>query len=336
MIYPKYINEKSNIGVCAPSAGITNEIKHKRLDNAKLKFNSLGNKIIETNSVRTCVNGRSNSIDIRVKELMSLYTNKDIELIICATGGEFLLEILPYIDFDIIKNNIKWLQGYSDPTALLFTITTNYDIATIYSYNFGTYGMDKWHKSVEDSIKLVSGKINTQYELDYYEDGFYDYETGLEGFHQDKIIEWKNLNRKDINIKGRIIGGCIDIIMSLIGTKFDNTKNFIEKYKEDGIIWYFDNCELSYEDLTRALWQLKNAGWFKYSNGIIFGRSMCNSSYFNNTIDEILNNALDDLNIPIIYDFDIGHKHPQVSIINGSIATVVSNEKEKYIVQELL
>ena len=35
MIYPKFINKKDTIGICAPSDGITNKLKLKRLDNAK-------------------------------------------------------------------------------------------------------------------------------------------------------------------------------------------------------------------------------------------------------------------------------------------------------------
>lgn len=50
----------------------------------------------------------------------------------CASGGEFLLEILPYIDFDLLKNNPKFVCGFSDPTGLLYPITTKCDIATIY------------------------------------------------------------------------------------------------------------------------------------------------------------------------------------------------------------
>ena len=47
----------------------------------------------------------------------------------------------------LIRNHPKWLQGYSDPTGLLFTITTNLDIATIYADNFCVFGMKPWYKS---------------------------------------------------------------------------------------------------------------------------------------------------------------------------------------------
>ena len=48
-----------------------------------------------------------------------------------------------------------------------------------------------------------------------------------------------------MDVTGRLIGGCIDVLKDIIGTKYDGTLDFIEKYKDDGIIWYFDNFALS-------------------------------------------------------------------------------------------
>ena len=336
MIYPRHIKKNDTIGIVPIIGGITNELKIKRLENAKRMLKEYGFNTIETKSTRQSINGKSNEEKIISKELEELYNNKDISLIISATGGDFLVELLPYINYNTIKKNIKWIQGYSDPTALLFTITTNLDIATIYSYNIGTYGMNKWHKSIYDNINLLEGKINTQNNYEYYENSYTQMITGLEEFSEDKKVEWKSLDNKNITMKGRIIGGCLDVLLSLIGTKYDKTKQFIDKYKEDGIIWYFDNCELSIEGIIRAMWQFKNAGYFKHTKGIIFGRSMNEYSNYDITLKEALIHSFKDLNIPIIYDVDIGHKHPIVTIINGSIATISLINSKGSIKQELL
>lgn len=60
-------------------------------------------------------------------------------------------------------------------------------------------------------------------------------------------------------------------LTDLFGTRFDHVKEFITKYKDDGIVWYFDNCELSCEDIVRTLWKFKDNGWFLYCKGIVFG-----------------------------------------------------------------
>ena len=279
MIYPEFIRERDTIGVSAPSAGLTEPLRINTLNNAVKKFEEKGYKILLTPNVRKNEDGVSSSATIRSLELASLYQNKDVKAIICATGGEFLVEMLSCFDFSVVQKNIKWLQGYSDPTGLLFTITTNFDIATIYGSNFAGFGMDTWHESLENNLGVLEGKLLMQKSFLKYESMRVDMVTGREGYHLDTPVYWKILNQgKEVSFKGRIIGGCIDIITKLFGTRFDKTKEFIEKYKEDGIIWYFDNCELSMEDMVRTLWKFKDNGWFQYTTGIIFGRSATNYS----------------------------------------------------------
>lgn len=336
MIYPQFIKKGDTIGVTAPSDGVTDELKVKRLDNAIKKLNNYGYNIIETASIRKSNKGKSNESNVQAKELEELFLKDDVKAIICASGGDFLLEMLPYFDFDIVLEHPKWLQGYSDPTGLLFTITTNLDIATIYGDNFKTFGMNDWHKSLINNLNILEGNIITQNSFKKYESEDIPYVTGLEGYNLTEYVKWHNLNNeKEIVIKGRIIGGCLDLLNELFGTKYDKTKEFIEKYKNDGIIWYFDNCELSSEGLIRTLWKFKDNGWFNHCKGILFGRSMTNSSYYDITFEEALKHSLNDLNIPIITDMDFGHVSPRMTIINGAIATIKSKDGQGSIEFEL-
>ncbi len=336
MIYPTFIKKGDTIGVPAPSNGIIREVKVNQLNMAIKKFEEKGYSILETDHVRTNENYASCDAKVRAQELESLYKNQDVQAIICATGGEFLLEMLSYFDFSVVKNHIKWLQGYSDPTGLLFTITTNYDIATIYGHNFVGFGMDPWHESMENNLKILESNLVFQKSFSMYEGEWVEPVLGTEEYTLNTPVCWKNLNDEEkIEIKGRMIGGCIDIITELFGTRFDKTKEFIEKYKEDGIIWYFDNCELSSEDLVRTLWKFKDNGWFQYSHGVIFGRSACHESNFGITFGDAVRRVLGELNIPIIIDADFGHVPPRMTIINGAYATIVNKDGKGTIKFEL-
>ncbi len=336
MIYPQFINKGNTIGVTAPSDGITEELKVKRLDNAIKKIEDYGYKVIETASVRKSVKGKSNESNIQAKELEELFLKDDVKVIICASGGDFLLEMLPYFDFAKVSQNPKWLQGYSDPTGLLFTITTNLDIATIYADNFKAFGMENWHKSLTNNFNILEGNIIKQDSFSKYEGEDVPYTTGLESYNLTHEVKWLSLNNeKEIIIKGRLIGGCLDLLSELFGTKYDKTKEFIEKYKNDGIIWYFDNCELSSEGLIRALWKFKDNGWFKYCKGILFGRSMTNKSYYDISFKDALKHSLNDLNIPIIIDIDFGHVSPRMTLINGAIANIKYKDNKGYFEFEL-
>ncbi|CRZ34879.1 muramoyltetrapeptide carboxypeptidase LdcA involved in peptidoglycan recycling [Herbinix hemicellulosilytica] len=340
MIYPANLEKGFYIGVTATSAGFDNEPDYNRLDNAILNFEKMGYPVITTPNVKSNIKGRSCDGVTRAKELNTLFNDSKIRAVIAASGGDFLVEMLPYVDFNLIADNPKWIQGFSDTTGLNFTITTNLDIATVYSYNFSTFGMESWHKSLSDNLKILEGKDVIQESYDLYQDGYYKRITGLEGFVLEKKVEWKNIfpsgrnDEKEIEVCGRVLCGCLDCLLNLVGTKYDKTKEFVKKYKSDGILWLLESYDLNSAALTRGLWQLKEAGWFDNAVGFVFGRPAMYESFYDISYEEAVCSVLGDLNLPIILDADIGHKHPQFTVINGALAKVKSGNNKGSIVFE--
>ena len=309
MLYPNKLSERPTIGVTAMSAG-----QGKYIDKYKKSILNLENnnfQIIETASVRNETNP-SNTPDIRAKELDRVVIDSDVELVMCASGGDFLFDMIPHVNFENIKNNPKWYMGSSDPSSLLHIITTKLDMATIYGFNAASFDHDTLHKSELNALEK-------------------DEKLGTYNLTED--VYWENINEENITIKGRIIGGCIDAIKNILGTKYDYTKEFIEKYKEDGIIWYFDIFSLTAEDFYLLLIQMKEAGWLDYLKGVIVGRVKYPNSFVEMTYQDALKKVLD---VPVIFNADIGHVAPKMTIINGSIATISSSNGKGTITQELI
>lgn len=327
MIYPKFLKKGNLIGVPAPSSGAYDEAHVKRYENAVKKLKDIGFDCVLSKNINKSDKCRSASAEERAKEINDMFSDENIDMIICATGGEFLVEILPYVQFEKIVANPKYVQGFSDPTGILFPITTKYDIATIYGNNFGEYGTEEYDRSVTESLEIMQGNIVEQENYEMFENERAESVTGLEGYNFTDKVEWKVLNGTGTEMKGRIIGGCLDIIAELAGTKYDGTLEFIEKYKDDGIIWYFDNCDLSMEELIRTFWKLNELGYFKYTKGILMGRSGNNNSSLGYTVEEALKDSvISKLGFPIIYDADVSHKGPCLTIINGAVATIESKD----------
>ena len=329
MIYPKFLEEKDTIGVPAPSSGASDEKEANKVKYALNYFEESGYKVeLSKNIYKNCME-RSADAKTRGKELNEMFKSKDIDFIMCAMGGEFLIECLSYVDFNILKENPKFVAGFSDSTGLLFPITTKYDIATIYGNNFRSFGMEKYSNSHYDFLDLIKGKKFSFKSYSLYQNEKKECVTGLEPYNLTEKVEWKTLNNKEVKIKGRIIGGCFDLISELMGTKYDGVKEFIEKYRDDGIIWFFDNCEKSLEDTIRILWKMNEFDYFKYCKGIIFGRFGVTTSYIGYDTKTCLEDSvLKDLNIPIIYDADISHKKESLPILIGSIAEIECKNKK--------
>lgn len=318
MKYPKFLNKSDKIGVVALSAGVGGDYLEgykKSLVNIENK----GFKVVETASIRNNSNP-SNTPVIRAKELDSLIKDKEIYLIMCASGGDFLIEILPFVNYKNIQENPKWLMGSSDPTSILYLITTAFDIATIYGFNAHSFDQTILHECQENAFKIIEGNLIVQNSFKFYEK---ERPKNANKYNTTEKVYWENLNG-DVDITGRIIGGCLDSLRDLPGTRFDYTKKFIEKYKEDGIIWYFDVFSLTTENFYMALIQLKESGWFKHVKGVIVGRVKIPGGYTDLTYQEALKKIFK--NIPVIFNADIGHTVPKMTIINGSIAHITSND----------
>lgn len=323
MIVPKWIQKNDIIGVTACSGGKTAPVDLVRMDNGARQFLKRGYKVTETPDVRTEEKGRSAPAAERARQLHELVTNPEVTWIIQACGGDYLAEMLSYVDFDLIKKYPKWHQGYSDPTGLLFSITTNCDMATVYAGNFGDFGMAEWHKCLTDNVAVLEGKLALQESFPLYKDGFAKRITGDENYEEDTPVKWECKGNK-AEVSGRLLGGCLDVLLDLVGTRFDNTVNWCDSYKEDGILWYLESFALSSERLTCGLWHLKEAGWFRHASGFVFGRPTFFSSDYEIGYKEAVEAVLGELNVPIIFEADIGHKAPRFTMINGAKAKIVT------------
>ena len=307
MFYPKFIQKYSTLGITALSAGVGKKIDDYLLSLQRLEKESY--QIVETKSVRVN-NVRANTGEIRAQEFNELVEDPSIDMIICAAGGDFLFETLPFIDWESIQRNPKWIMGYSDPTTLLYTCTTKYDIATIYGLNGGSYDID--HPYVDMNLEYLKGNLMPQESYDWYQST----QNFLDGnLIYDQKVEW--ISSKNIDVRGRCIGGCIDALKDLIGTPFDGTLEFVQRYHEDGMIFYFDNFSMSAENLYRTLLQMKYAGYFETTKAVILGRVCFENSETGMTYVEALKKALD--KIPFVVNADIGHVIPRMTLINGAM-----------------
>ena len=326
MRYPKFLKEDSTIGVTAPSAGVGEYSADfdKSLEN--LKKNHWN--VVETSNVRT-TGDVSSPAKQRAEEFQSLLKDEKIDAIICATGGDFLTDMLPYIDTEEIKEE-KWVLGASDPTNLLYYLTTAHDIATLYGHNAGSFDAKNLHPAQTIAMEYLKGNLLSQESYELYEK---DKNHRVDGnYTLTEKVEWKSLTG-DIDMEGRLIGGCIDCLRYLPGTKYDHTKEFIEKYKEDGIIWYFDIFSMTTDDFYLTLFQLKESGWFEHIKGVLIGRVMFPGGYTSMTYEKAIKEILP--NVPIIMDADIGHVAPKMTMMNGSVAHVTYKEKKGRIEQFL-
>ena len=279
MRYPEFLKDRGTIGFVAPSMGCTTEPYRSAFDNAIKRFHSMGYKTIEGPNCR-CDSGIgiSNTPKKCAEELNESYASVDSDVLISCGGGELMCEVVPYIDFERVKQSKpKWYMGYSDNTNFTFLEATIADTAGIYGPCAGSFGMEVWHESLTDAFNLLCGrKLSfTNYPM-WEKESIKDENAPFVGYNltEKSCISSIPAVAKEsrLTMRGRLLGGCMDCLINLLGTSFDHVREFNERYSDDGIIWFLEACDLNVMGMRRAMWQMKNAGWFSNVKGFLIGR----------------------------------------------------------------
>ena len=339
MIYPAFPQKGDIIGICAPSAGVG-----VKLDSFNLSIETLrecGFEIIETASVRN-ENYPSAPADIRGAEFNSMFADDSVSMVLCASGGDYCIEMLPYIDQELAKANPKWFCGYSDPTSIEMLLTTKMDIATIYGSNAGSWDWRPLHEFQETSLSVLSGDIPVQHSYEFYSSNGFDDETMT--YEMDAPVDWKLyvpdcsyrlVTADTLNVSGRLIGGCIDVLDWIIGTPYEDLEGFCRRYADDGLIWYFDNFELSPLLLQYAIRKMQLKGLFDNAKAVIIGRTLIPRDASDGDYISQLERVFVDMNVPLIWNADIGHTKPSLTIINGALGHLSYNRGAATLSMEL-
>ena len=231
------------------------------------------------------------------------------------------------------------------------------DTAAIYGPCAAAYGMEPWHESLEDAFGLLVGKTIYSHETEtlvvkgydkWERESQKDEGHPLVPYH---VTEEKRLKvylppvqsmqmeiktqaisataETEIHMEGRLLGGCMDCLGVLLGTKYDQVRKFSENYKEDGIIWFLEACDLNVMSIRRTIWQMEHAGWFEHVKGFLIGRPlqydepMMGLDQYEAVLGELRKHQ-----VPVIMDVDLGHLPPMMPLICGSYGevTVEGNE----------
>lgn len=362
MRYPAFLQEKGTIGFVAPSFGCATEPYRSGFLNAQKRWKEQGFQLQPGPNcyVEEGV-GISNTPKKCGEELTAYYCDKNNDCLISCGGGELMCEILDYVDFEQIRQAApKWYLGYSDNTNFTFLLATLCDAATVYGPCAAAFGMEPLHPSLNDAMLLLQGKKLTMQGYDKWEreslkDEEHPYEpynltetsvikyylpdgrTNVESLRgaAEKCTEQGKAglaafsvdDNAKFDFSGRLIGGCMDCLVNLLGTRYDKVAEFTERYKEDGIIWFLEACDLNLMGIRRAMWQMEHAGWFKYCKGFLIGRPRLGMGVEEFGIDsyQAVCEMLYPHHVPVLMDLDIGHMPPSMPLICGSMANVVSD-----------
>ncbi|GKW25720.1 LD-carboxypeptidase [Pectobacterium polonicum] len=341
--FPSKLIPGDLIAITAPSSGVPQHL-HPRLELAIKNLQREGFRVREGDCLRSQHKNKSADNVSRAKELMRYLTDPEVKAVMPPWGGDLAMELLELVDFSLLaQTKPKWFVGFSDLSTFHFPLLTLSGWATLHGPNLmdlGAKELDTTTKAIWDVLKSERGTEITQYASTAFQPDENQWGTATDvGFNLTQQTKWKHLDgvTSSASFQGRLIGGCLDIISRLAGTPFGNLPLFQTQNSDDGVILYFENVEMGPCELTRALFSLRLHGWFNKVNGILIGRSAgpnVSVPTQHNYLDA-LRSALGDLAVPVLYDVDIGHIPPQLSLVNGARAIVLFTQDSGSITQQL-
>lgn len=337
MRYAEFLPEGGTIGFLAPSFGCAMEPYKTAFLHAQEKWRRQGYRLLlGPNCYAGEGVGISNTPEKCGAEVMQMFSS-DADVLISCGGGELMCEILPYVDFKRLgEMEPKWFMGYSDNTNLTYLLATLADTASVYGPCAASFGMEPLHESLTDAFGVLTGECRTVKSYGMWEkEALKDEAHPLAPYQLTEPLVLRSFvgeraaeAAETLKMSGRLLGGCMDCLVNLLGTRFDKTKEFAEKYKEDGILWFLEACDLNVFGIRRAMWQMEEAGWFEHVKGFLIGRPANGEPMMNLDVYGAVLEVAGRKQVPVILDVDLGHKPPMMPLIVGSVAEVSVREND--------
>ncbi len=219
----------------------------------------------------------------RLEDFQNALDNPSVKAIMCTRGGYGSVRIIDQLDFSKFIQSPKWLIGYSDITVFHQHINQNFNIATLHA----TMPIDYKRATPESFESLRKVLFGENYTI------------------VSQNVSVQNLNdnpSKPFKIKGKIVGGNLSIIYSLLGSP-----SSIDTFEK--ILFIEDLDEYLYH-IDRMMMNLKRNGILKNLKALIVGGMNDlhdNSVPFGKNIEEIILDVCQSYDFPVIFNFPAGH-----------------------------
>ena len=262
----------------------------------------------------------------RAEDLMNAFSDKSIKGIFTCIGGYESIRLLPYIDFNVIRNNPKIFLGYSDTTITHFMciragVSSFYGASILaeFAENIGIFSYTKdWIKRVLFDNSII-GAVTAA-----------DMWTGerIEWLESNKEIAKKMYKNQGFQflqgsgkVQGRLIGGCMEVMEMMKGTSLWPE----EEVFKDAIL-FFETSEDMPEPTYVEYW-LRNygaQGILQNAKAILWGKPYQEKYYdeYKQAIKKVLVDELGLSDLPVVYNMTFGHNEPMMCLPYGALAEV--------------
>ncbi len=334
MLFPRALQPGDRIGVTSPSSGVDARLR-PRLEAGVDALRARGFEVV----VGECMSGdrvTSATKERRAAELMSMLLDPTVRAVVPPWGGELSIDLLDQLDWEALAAvEPTWTVGFSDSTAWMLPLTLRLGWATLHGSNLmdtpyvPPEGLLHWvdvASATEPFVQTSPGRFRAT--------GWDDYEgdPGISTMTLEDQGSWTLVGGGGLDVTGRLVGGCLEILTALAGTPYGDVAGFGRTHADEGLVVFVEASDYPSYDVARILHGLRHAGWFDEASAILVGRTRA-KGFDDLSQHEAVVDALGMLDVPIVLDVECGHVQPFLPLVNGALARVVVDDRRREITQ---
>lgn len=287
------IEKNSKVVLLAPSGQIGSKDKIEKCINY---LQSLGFEPVLGKNTLKQYRYMAGSDEERAADINEAFKNEEIKAIFCVRAAAGSLRILPYLNYDLIRQNPKPLIGFCDNAALFLAV---YQKAGVCSWNGFSPTYDFRNENLDNLIKSSFENI----------------------IKEEKINIISGKCRIKGTAEGTLICSNLTTLLYLAGTEyFPDLSNKI---------LLIEDVHERVHRIDMMLQQLKQQPDFNKLKGIILGKfTDISGDEEDGSIEDCFKDFLQNVNIPVIEDFDFGHIQSRYVLPIGAKIKLNSNNSQ--------
>lgn len=307
LLKPHALTLGSTIGLVAPASGVT----RSEVNSAVTSLRKLGFGVKLGEHLTKDFGYLAGTDQERSDEFMAFVRDPEVACIMAVRGGYGVMRILPMLDFEEIRASRKIIVGYSDITALVNAVYQKSRLIAFHgpvaTSTFDQYTVQSFQRTV-----MYSQPAGTFAESDEFEGMIFG--------------EARASTIVPGNAQGRLVGGNLSLVTAVMGTPYE--------IDTTGAILFLEEIDEEPYHIDRMLTQLALGGKLGACAGVALGRFKgCEARgrggefRVSLSLEQVLREILEPLNIPTVYGLSIGHIKSKLTVPVGGLATLDADEK---------
>lgn len=298
VVKPHRLKRGDTVMLVTPGSFIGDESLQKAIQNLE----NMGLKVQLSEHIRAKKGYTAGTVEQRVADLHQAFANPEIKAVWCARGGYGCAQLLPHLDFDLIRKNPKILIGFSDITILLHAVTLKTGLTTFHgpvgSSEFSPYTR-KW---LQKTLFAPSDKLTMS-------------------ISEDKINGLDPYTIRPGKAQGILYGGNLTLLASAVGTPW--MPDFRGK-----LVFMEEIGEKPYR-IDRMITQIQQGTNIHEAAGIVLGHFTdceADNGDLSLSLKQTLYSAFEFFKKPIGYGYTWGHIDQMTTLPIGLEAAIDTHD----------